>query len=598
MTALPGYRTIAKRSLVLAHNTNRRRHLVTMNEHTHAHFQVVRQLTAPGAPFEIEERVIGGVAFKAYRHCAPDLRTLMAAGRQHGDRVFVQYPGYSLSYTEFWQQVDALAAALQHHYKIAQGSSVAIAMRNRPEWLVAFTAIIQIGAVVVPLNSWGKGDELVQGLTDSEAELLIADAQRLQYVRHTGHAQPTIVVEPDGTSDGACDDACDDNSADWQQIINTYLGQAPEQPPIAPTDPAILLFTSGTSGRPKGALFNHFNCCQSLMNVEFIGASTYMTNHTAQDALLAEGTPPKTLLAVPLFHISGLFSQFIINLRHGRGLYIMYKWDANEALRLLREEGITVLMGAPAMLLELLSLEDFSPEDAAKVANISAGGAGTPDILHGLYLSQTPRALPGAGWGMTETGGTGAAFTGRYAVDYPGASGFPSPIVEFSFHREDGGLAEAGEPGEVWIKSSAAIQCYRTGGSPDDVEDGWLKTGDVGYLSDAGLLYLCGRVKDMVIRGGENIYPAEVEACLLEFPGCVEAAVVGLPSQRWGEELAAVIRLRNDASATAEAIRSHCGEHLAGFKVPEHIVFADEPLARNAVNKLLKAEIRQTYFAV
>ncbi|GEM_PF-148262 len=569
-----------------------------MNEHTHAHFQVVRQLTAPGAPFEIEERVIGGVAFKAYRHCAPDLRTLMAAGRQHGDRVFVQYPGYSLSYTEFWQQVDALAAALQHHYKIAQGSSVAIAMRNRPEWLVAFTAIIQIGAVVVPLNSWGKGDELVQGLTDSEAELLIADAQRLQYVRHTGHAQPTIVVEPDGTSDGACDDACDDNSADWQQIINTYLGQAPEQPPIAPTDPAILLFTSGTSGRPKGALFNHFNCCQSLMNVEFIGASTYMTNHTAQDALLAEGTPPKTLLAVPLFHISGLFSQFIINLRHGRGLYIMYKWDANEALRLLREEGITVLMGAPAMLLELLSLEDFSPEDAAKVANISAGGAGTPDILHGLYLSQTPRALPGAGWGMTETGGTGAAFTGRYAVDYPGASGFPSPIVEFSFHREDGGLAEAGEPGEVWIKSSAAIQCYRTGGSPDDVEDGWLKTGDVGYLSDAGLLYLCGRVKDMVIRGGENIYPAEVEACLLEFPGCVEAAVVGLPSQRWGEELAAVIRLRNDASATAEAIRSHCGEHLAGFKVPEHIVFADEPLARNAVNKLLKAEIRQTYFAV
>jgi len=561
-----------------------------MNEHTDAHFQVVRQLTAPGAPFEIEERVIDGVAFKAYRHCAPDLRTLMAAGRQHGDRLFVQYPGVSLSYTQFWQQVDALATALQGHYKIGQGSSVAIAMRNRPEWLVAFTAIIQIGAVVVPLNSWGKGEELVQGLTDSDALLLIADAQRLAHVRQAGNPLPAIVVEPEG--------ACDDNSTEWQHIMATFNGQAPEERPIAPTDPAILLFTSGTSGRPKGALFNHFNCCQSLMNVEFIGASTYMTNQAAQDALLAEGTPPKTLLAVPLFHISGLFSQFIINLRHGRGLYIMYKWDAREALRLLREEGITVLMGAPAMLLELLSLEDFSPDDATNVANISAGGAGTPDILHSLYLSQTPRALPGAGWGMTETGGTGAAFTGRYAVDYPGASGFPSPIVEFSFHREDGSVAEAGEPGELWIKSSAAIQCYRSGGSPDDIEDGWLKTGDVGYVSEAGLLYLCGRVKDMVIRGGENIYPAEVEACLLEFPGCVEAAVVGLPSQRWGEELAAVIRLRNHASATAEAIRSHCGEHLAGFKVPEHIVFANEPLARNAVNKLLKAEIRQTYFAV
>lgn len=561
-----------------------------MNEHTDAHFQVLRQLTAPGAPFEIEERTVQGVTFKAYRHCAPDLRTLMAAGRAHGDALFMQYPGHALTYTEFWQQVDALAAALQSRCKVNQGDSVAIAMRNRPEWLVAFTAIIQIGAVVVPLNSWGKGEELVQGLTDSEAQLFIADAQRVQHIRQVGNALPGIVVEPDSTVDDSC--------TDWQQLLTQFHGQAPEQPPIASTDPAILLFTSGTSGRPKGALFNHFNCCQSLMNVEFIGASTYMTNQAAQDALLAEGTPPKTLLAVPLFHISGLFSQFIINLRHGRGLYIMYKWDAREALRLLREEGITVLMGAPAMLLELLSLEDFSPSDATKVANISAGGAGTPDILHSLYLSQTPRALPGAGWGMTETGGTGAAFTGRYAVDYPGASGFPSPIVEFSFHREDGGLAEAGEPGEVWIKSSAAIQCYRTGGSPDDIEGGWLKTGDVGYLSDAGLLYLCGRVKDMVIRGGENIYPAEVEACLLELPGCVEAGVVGLPSERWGEELAAVIRLRPGSSATEEAVRVHCAAHLAGFKVPEHIVFTDEPLARNAVNKLLKADIRQQYFNV
>ncbi len=561
-----------------------------MNEHTDAHFTVVKQLTAPGAPFEIEERNIDGVTFKTYRHCAPDLRTLMAAGRQHGDRLFVQYPGQTLSYTAFWQQVDALAAALQTQYQVKHGDSVAIAMRNRPEWLVTFTAIIQVGAVVVPLNSWGKGEELVQGLTDSDAQLLVADAQRLAHVRHVGNSLQTIVVEPDTPCDNSC--------TNWLEIVTRFHGQAPEEPVISPTDPAILLFTSGTSGRPKGALFNHFNCCQSLMNVEFIGASTYMTNQAAQDALLADGTPPKTLLAVPLFHISGLFSQFIINLRHGRGLYIMYKWDAKEALRLLREEGITVLMGAPAMLLELLNLEDFRPEDAVNVANISAGGAGTPDILHGLYLSQTPRALPGAGWGMTETGGTGAAFTGRYAVEYPGASGFPSPIVEFSFHREDGSIASPGEPGELWIKSSAAIRCYRTGGEPDDIENGWLKTGDIGYLSDAGLLYLCGRAKDMVIRGGENIYPAEVEACLLEFPGCVEAAVVGIPSERWGEELAAVVRLRGAESTPDGAIRSHCAEQLAGFKVPEHIVLTDEPLARNAVNKLLKAEIRKKYFDI
>ena len=333
------------------------------------------------------------------------------------------------------------------------------------------------------------------------------------------------------------------------------------------------------------------------MNIEFIGAGTYMTNMDAMNAQLSSPTPAKTLLAVPLFHISGLLSQALINLRHGRALYIMYKWDIDEAIRIVKEETITVLMGAPVMLMELLKNPSFSDEHASHLTNVSAGGAATPDALNELYQTRTGSAMSGAGWGMTETMGSGAAFTGYYFDQRPNASGFPSPIVEFSFRDEEGQEAIPGEPGEIWVRSSAAIQGYYSGGSDKDLPvDGWMATGDVGYISDEGLLYICGRVKDMILRGGENVYPSEVEACLLEYPGCIEAAVVGIEHPDWGEEVGAVIRLSDEADANSEAIQAFCKERLAGYKVPVSIKFTDEPLARNALNKLLKAPILSQYF--
>lgn len=560
-----------------------------MTDYTLPHHQAVQQLTSPGAPFEVIERGIAGVPLKVFRNAYPNLRDYLNEGRQHKSALFLQYQHQSLSFDAFFQAVDGLTGMLAQQAHIAKGDRVAIAMRNRPEWLIAFTAIIQLGAVAVPLNSWGKGGELNQGLVDSEAKLLICDAPRLRYVRSVGSTVPTLLV--DGESE-------DNPEYHWSEAIEgTANDGAPlDLPTIAPDDPALLLFTSGTSGRPKGALFQHQNCCQAMMNVELIGAATYMTNMDAMNQQLARGTPPKTLLAVPLFHVSGLFSQFVVNLRHGRGLYLMYKWDAKEALRLVREEGITVLMGAPVMMLELLSLPDAEASDFENIANISGGGAGTPEMLHELYLQTMKQTLAGAGWGMTETGGTGAAFTGRFMHERPGASGFPSPIVDFSFRDEDGNAVSPGAPGEIWVRSSTAISGYYSGGGEDEFVDGWFKTGDIGYINDEGLLYICGRAKDMIIRGGENVYPAEIEDCLLEFPGCAEAAVVGIHSEHWGEEVAAVVRMEPDTQAQAEDLQRHCGQHLAAFKVPVVIEMASEPLARNAVNKLLKAAIKKTYF--
>ena len=558
-----------------------------MKEFTKPYFDAVAQLTAPTAPFEIETVDVAGVPLKAFKNAETNLGTFLTAGRNHGDALFLQYQGESWTYADFFIAVDKVCDWLVNDQGINKGDRVAIAMRNRPEWLVAFVATVTVGAVAVPLNSWGKAQELQQGLEDSEACLVFADEARLGFIRELNASLAAVSVDGD--------------SAEHTTRMATILARDTVAPvevvAVDRHDPAILMFTSGTSGRPKGAMLSHFNCCQALMNVEFIGAGTYMTNMEEMNQQLASPIPPKTLLAVPLFHISGLLSQALINLRHGRALFMMYKWDIDEAIRIVKDEKITVLMGAPVMLLELLKNEQFGDEHAAYLTNVSAGGAATPELLSELYATKTGSAMSGGGWGMTETMGSGAAFTGRYFAERPDASGFPSPIVEFSFRDEEANVVPAGEPGEIWVRSSTAIQGYFSGGKPsDEPVEGWMATGDVGYISDEGFLYICGRVKDMIIRGGENVYPSEVEACLLELPGCEEVAVIGLPHDTWGEEVAAVIRMTPGQPSDADEVTAFCKERLAGFKVPAHVVFTDEPLERNALQKLLKAQIRERYF--
>ncbi|MDB2379536.1 acyl--CoA ligase [Luminiphilus sp.] len=558
-----------------------------MSDFTKPYFDAVAQLTAPTAPFEVETVKVAGVPLRAFKNAESSLGAFLAVGRNHDANLFLQYQGEDWTVGEFYKAVDQACDWLVNQAQIQKGDPVAIAMRNRPEWLVAFVATVTIGAVAVPLNSWGKAQELIQGLEDSKAKLVFCDSDRLAFIRELNTELPAVVVnEREGPQDTS--------------LSEIRQRPVPSEPLIADVDrhaPAILMFTSGTSGRPKGALLSHFNCCQALMNVEFIGAGTYMTNMEEMNKQLASPTLPKTLLAVPLFHISGLLSQALINLRHGRALHMMYKWSIQEALRIVKEEQITVLMGAPVMLLELLKNQAFSDEHAAHLTNVSAGGAATPELLSELYATKTGTAMSGGGWGMTETMGSGAAFTGRYFTERPSASGFPSPIVEFSFRDENGEEVPSGEPGEIWVRSSAAIQGYFSGGNESDKPiDGWMGTGDIGYISGEGLLYICGRVKDMIIRGGENIYPSEIEACLLEYPGCEEVAVVGIEHDTWGEEVGAVIKLQGSVVADADGIKSFCKAALAGYKVPEHIVFTDEPLARNTLQKLLKKAIKERYF--
>ena len=557
-----------------------------MSLFTQPYHDAIAQLTSPGAPFEVTTETIEGQPLKAFARAPISLGDYLNTGRQHGGKLLLQYQGESWSFEEFFTAVDRLSQWMLTEKHITPGTTVAIAMRNRPEWLIAFVAIINIGAVAVPLNSWGKSAELKQGLEDSAAQLLICDAPRWKFIRDSRQEVEALIVDADiATAD----------ELQFSSVIDTRYLEPMTTPAIAAQAPAILLFTSGTSGRPKGVMLSHFNCCQALMNLEFIGAATYMTNQEAMTAHLASPTSPKTLLAVPLFHISGLFSQFIVNMHHGRSLYLMYKWDATEALQLLRKEAITVVMGAPVMMMELLGNPEFTPDDANRLTNISSGGAATPDTLSALYASKAGAAFPGGGWGMTETLGTGAAFTGYFCSHRPDASGFPSPIMEFSFLEEDGSTAAPGQPGEIHVRSSAAIQQYHTGGT-DGFHEGWLATGDIGYISDEGLLFICGRVKDMIIRGGENIYPSEIEACLLALPDCLDAAVVGKADAKWGEEVAAVLQVTDSTQGQIDTVIQHCRAQLAAFKVPAHVTFTEKPLPRNALRKLLKNKIIEEYY--
>ena len=286
-----------------------------MSDFTKPYFDAVAQLTAPAAPFEVETVKVAGVPLRAFKNAESSLGAFLAAGRNHDANLFLQYQGEDWTVGEFYKAVDQACDWLVNEAQIQKGDPIAIAMRNRPEWLIAFVATVTIGAVAVPLNSWGKAQELIQGLEDSKAKLVFCDSDRLAFIRELNTKLPAVVVNERGGPQ------------------DTSLGEirqrpVPSEPLIADVDrhaPAILMFTSGTSGRPKGALLSHFNCCQALMNVEFIGAGTYMTNMEEMNRQLASPTLPKTLLAVPLFHISGLLSQALINLRHGRALHMMYK---------------------------------------------------------------------------------------------------------------------------------------------------------------------------------------------------------------------------------------------------------------------------------
>jgi long-chain acyl-CoA synthetase len=550
------------------------------------------QLTAAGSPWELEQKTINNIPYRLYKNAPRTVKQLLDAGRQYADKEFVIYEGERWTFARFFRQADQIAHALYHEYGIREGDRVALAMRNYPEWMVAFVAISNLGAVVVCLNSWWQREELTYGITDAGVKVMFCDQRRYD---HVGDLLPGLDVQAIVARPSAI--LASDRAVDMADLaVSAGAGPVPAVE-VGTEDPAMIMYTSGTTGHPKGALSNQRNVCQATYNFELAAIAAAMTDPEAITRMLQKGFEPKVLLGVPLFHASGCHSVFLLSLRAGRPIVIMHRWDAEQALRLIETEKITLMSAVPTMLVEMLESPLWDKYETSHLFGFGAGGAAQPSRLPELIREKLPDAFPGTGYGMTETNAAGFSSTGAVYIAKPLSAGVLAPIMEVRFCDEEGREVPPGERGEIWLRGPTVVQGYWN--KPDATEetfrDGWVITGDIGHLDDEGYLFVTDRVKDVVIRGGENIYSAEVEAVISGLPEVLEVAAFGIPHDTLGEELAVVVRSKQGADLTAEAIKRHVAASLAAFKTPTYVFFRDGELPKNAVRKVLKKDLRAEY---
>jgi long-chain acyl-CoA synthetase len=388
--------------------------------------------------------------------------------------------------------------------------------------------------------------------------------------------------------------------------MKALLAAAPGKPvqpravELGPDDPALLLFTSGATSRAKAVLSTQRAVCQALFNLDYIGAVAAKSSPAMIGAMIQRGFAPTTLMAVPLFHVSGLHAQLLASLRHGRRLVLMHRWEPARALELIREERVTQFNGAPSMLMQLLEDPGIAdPEVMRSLSGFGAGGAGLPQRTIDRLTGFTDR-LAGVGFGMTETNGVGAGTSGEAFRLNPRCSGGVSPIIEVRIVDAQGEPCATGGAGEIWLRGVSLMSEYwRNEAATGEAltQDGWLRTGDVGYLDAHGQLYVVDRIKDVINRNGEKIAAAEVESCLMQHPEVREAAVFGVPDEKSGEAIAAVVVTLGDSALSAEAVSDHVRAHLAAYKAPSLVFLRSEALPRNAAGKLLKGELKESYRA-
>ena len=549
-------------------------------------------LTAPGAPFELVELTDAeGQSFMAFKNAFAQLPALLNAGRAHGAKEFIVQEGDRWSFDRLFAAADALAGHLQHTLGVQPGDRVAIAMRNRPEWAVAFVAASLAGAVPVPLNSYGLHDELAAALRLTTPRVLVADTTRLQRLGSTSATLVAHVVEVRESSELA-------TSPHTLEVLTAPGGPVAHAPSPSPEDPALILFTSGATSEAKGVVSSHRAVCQALFNIDFIGAISAMTSPQAMAGFMQRGFAPTTLTAVPLFHVSGLHAQLLISLRHGRRLVFMRRWDPAHALELIRDEHITQFNGAPSMVLQLLEQPGFDRAGAARsLGGLGFGGAGMPQRLIDQVGRHMASTMTGIGFGLTETNGVGAAASGLLFEQSPHAAGAVSPLMECRIADEQGQSLPTGQAGEIWLRGASLMQGYwqQPEATARALQGGWFRTGDVGMLDEHGLLRVVDRIKDVINRNGEKIAAAEVESCLMMHPEVLEVAVYGVPDATTGEAVVAEVMPRPGSQPEPEELRRHAAQHLAAYKVPLHVLLRTEPLPRNPAGKALKSPLREAF---
>lgn len=545
---------------------------------------VFAAVTASGTPFELAER--GGLL--QFANAAPDLALMIDQARRHGDKTFlVDFSSDGTERRLTFEQVFAWRDQLAPMLRIRRGDRVAICMRNRAEWIVAFMAVIKAGGIAALLNSRGSPAELVAMLDDVTPALVLADTRRAALIREGGYEGRMLDLT---------------RPFDGQEIDRRAAEALPDPGLAKPEDPAAILFTSGTTGRVKGAVLTHRSLITGLMLMQLSGVMVLHNMARAHgipaETLMASLPQQSVLLVYPLFHISGLGAAFLSPLFAGSKVVIMRRWDPQDAVALIAAERITMFSAVPTMLWDMLHRAKLSDADLSSLRNIASGGQALPVNLLDEIRAVCPQAVMGTGYGMTEASGSLAQAVGEDFIRNRSSAGRVLPLAQVRIVAPDGAVMPTGQSGEIQLKGAMVMAGYWN--RPEETAaaftgDGWLRTGDVGYVDDEGYIFIVDRVKDMVISGGENIYCAEVERVMGEMPGVSECAAFGIADERLGELLVAVVRGRDIAE---EAVRHWVGERLARYKAPGRVAVISEPLPRNDVGKVNKVALRAAWQAL
>ena len=543
-------------------------------------------VTGPGQIFELIDGEVRGVKMKVFKNAPAHLGQVFAGSRGHGDKTFLVYEDEIITFAQAADRIDALASLLVNTYGVKKGDRVAVAMRNFPEWVMSFAAIISVGAINVSMNSWWTEDEMDFALEDSGATVLICDQPRFDIGAASCVKKniKVLVVRAEKPLPAGVDK--------WEDVLP--LGDAHPGADISPDDDATILYTSGTTGRPKGAVSTHRAIISSIMAFSARNTIFQMSGTKLKDVDGPE-IPTSFILIVPLFHVTGCVPVMLSCFIAGLKLAIMYKWDPEKALEMIEREQITNFVGVPTQSWDLVNSPDFAKYDTSSLRAVGGGGAPSPSSLVGKVNDKVKNGNPQLGYGMTETNAFGPAITGSDYLSHPTSTGRASWPMMVEVRDENLKPVPTGQSGEIWFFGPMLIRGYwnRPDATAETIVDGWLRSGDLGRLDADGFVYVEDRVKDMILRAGENVYGAEVENAIYEHPAVHEAAVFGVPHERLGEEVGVAILVNDGMTLTPAELWAFLDEKIAKFKIPTQVVIMTEPLPRNAAGKFLKRELQQ-----
>jgi acyl-CoA synthetase (AMP-forming)/AMP-acid ligase II len=538
--------------------------------------EIEARLTGPGGPFEIVEEEVLGVPMAVCKSRPSSLRALLEGSVAHGEAEYIVCGDRRITFEQHARLVASVAKAFAERYGVKRGDRVAILAANCPEWIIGFWAAVSLGAIAVCLNGWWKRDEILYGLDQTQPKLLIGDAKRLDRIRDDDVGIPIVSIEDD-----------------FEKLAK-FDTQAPlPSGPLDEDDPAVILFTSGTTGKPKGAVNSHRGIVTFVQLLFFHGLRMILLAAEKGVAPEPNALPNCNLYNAPLFHLSGLYAGAVSMLASGvKTVWMKGRFEPGEVMRLIEREQVTAWSPMGNMGHRLLDHPDIGKYDLGSVRTLGSGGAPVSRDIQNRLMEAFPNAKGNfaVGYGLSETTGTGTLNFGEYLVARPDSVGWPLPTVEVAIRDPEGRPLPEGEEGEICIRGPLVMLEYWR--NPEATAEAilpgrWLRTGDVGRLLD-GYLYINSRARDMILRNAENVYPVEIEQRLEEHPSVSEAAVIGISHPEWGQEVKAIVVPAAGAAIDEAALAAHCSEVMANYKVPTAWEIRQQPLPRNAAGKVLK----------